>query len=324
MIDYFNFSNTSKRIFLFFVRFAKRRIRKLEILPQPILFIEVTNVCNSKCVFCPNKIMKRTRQHLDMALFKKAVDEFVTMGGVNISFSPCIGEPLLDPYILERARYIKQFPQIKSLGFLTTLQWLHKFNIDEFFEARFTKLCISTMLLGREKYMEFFGVDNYEQTFKNIIRLIDENKKRQNKIIIDLSIKPTEPIRVIINHPDFKLVDKLMDGKLLIQAKNMGLCVDDWCGTVKLPLYLRKRPLYPKLFRPCRLFCNSLIIFSNGKVGLCVCRDFETNSELILGDMRKDSLKEIWEGQKHTTLYDNWREENIIPAICKRCSQYIY
>jgi radical SAM protein with 4Fe4S-binding SPASM domain len=320
-----DFINIIKRKYLFPIRFIQGWFKEFRISPNPVLSLEVTNVCNSRCVFCANMVMKRPRQHLDMQLFKKAVDEFVAMGGVNLSFGVCIGEPLLDPYILERDRYVRQFPQIKSLGFVTTLQWLHKFDIDNFFESGITWLCISTMFLGREKYMELFGVDNYGQVLKNIITLIEKNKKWQNKISIGFSLKPAgEPIKTIINHPDFKLVDKLTNGQLLNDVKSMEFFVDDWSGVVKLPAYLRKRPLYPRLFRPCRLLCNSLIVFSNGKVGLCPCRDFEADSDLILGDITKDYLNKLWNAQKHTSLLNDWRKKNIIPAICKKCLHYVY
>jgi len=268
--------------------------------------------------------MKRTRQYLDMHLFKKAVDEFVSMGGTNIAFTVCIGEPLLDPYILERARYVKQFSQIKSLGFYTTLQWFHKFDIDEFFESGITEITISTLLLGKEKYKEFFGVDNYEQTLNNIVTLIEENKKRNNKILIDFSLKSTgEKIKTRINHPDFKLVDKLMNGRLLKIAKDTSFFVD-WGGAIKLPQHLPKRPLYPRFFRPCRFLCTALMVFSDGKIGLCPCQDFEANSDLILGDIKKNSLKELWNSQKHLNLLNGWRRKNIVPAICKKCRAYVY
>lgn len=308
---------------MFPVRLIRGWFSEYKISSIPSLDIEVTNICNSKCVFCANKIMRRPSQHLDMQLFEKVVNEFVAMRGVNISFCTCIGEPLLDPYLLERIRYIRRFPQLMFEGFFTTLQWLHKFDIDEFFKLGISPLFISTMFLGREKYREFFGVDNYEQTLKNIIMLVQENKKRQNKIMLSFFLKNCGKSRkVIMNHPDFKLVDKLTDGYLFKCVQNIGFFVDDWCGAVKLPQYLRRRPLYPRLFKPCRFFCNILMIFSNGKIGLCPCRDFEANSDLILGDIKKDSLKELWGSGKHLILFNNWRRKNIIPTICRRCRHY--
>jgi len=295
------------------------------LLMVPNLDIEVTSVCNSSCVFCAHSIMKRPQQHLDMSLFKKAVDEFVAIKGTNINFCCTMGEPLLDPYLLERAGYVKQFPQLKELGFVTNMQWLHKFNMDEFFDFGITWLIISAAFSGRQKYFEFFGVDCYEQTFKNIVELIEENKKRKNKIRISFSIKPTnEPIDALMGHPDFKLVNILMDGALVGLLKYGLGSVDDWFGNVKLPAYLKKSPFYPKLFYPCKILYGNIIVFSNGKAGACPCRDFEANSELIVGNIRNDSLEELWNGEKIKRIRDNWRKRNIIPDICKHCRSYIF
>lgn len=93
-------------------------------------------------------------------------------------------------------------------------------------------------------------------------------------------------------------VASLLDFDLVKQVKKYGLCVDDWSGAVKLPSYLRKRPLYPRAFRPCGMLYTALMVFSNGKIGVCSCRDFETNSELILGNARDTTIKEVW-GEKN-------------------------
>jgi len=306
-----------------FIRSFWGWLNPTDILPYPKLSIEVTNICNSRCVFCANKIMQRKREHMDMGLFKKAVDEFAATGAKELSFNSCIGDPLLDPDILDRVRYVRNFPQIKFLGFVTTLQWLHKFDIEEFIDAGITWLYISTMFLGRQEYARLFGVDNYEQTLKNIAALIKENKKRKNKISINFSLKNTgQPRKIIANNQDFQLIDNLAGGELLRELDKSSIFVDDWCGSVELPGYLRRRPLYPRLFKPCRYMYNSCIIFSSGKIGLCPCRDFDADSDLILGDIRNNSLAEVWVGEKHTRLVKEWRRKNIIPKICSKCRHY--
>jgi len=269
--------------------------------------------------------MQRKAESLQMDLFKKATDDFIGMGGSNLDLNPCVGETLLDPCLMERLKYLKQFTQIKSLGFFTTLQWLHKFDLGEFLDSGITWLMISVMLLGREKYDDFFGVDLYQQTLENIVDLIKANNQRQNKIKISFSLKTgIDPLEKTADHPDFKMVDALLKGELLKELNNTGLTVHDFCGQIELPHYLSKRPLYPRYLRPCEFFYKVLKVFSNGRIGVCVCADFETNSELTLGDIRKDSLSDIWNGEKLAELRDMWRKQNIIPSLCKRCSNYAY
>lgn len=77
----FDLIDVIKRKYQLPVRFIKGWLGAFSIAPIPYLFIEITSVCNSRCVFCPNAIMKRPRQHLDMRLFEKAVTEYADMGG---------------------------------------------------------------------------------------------------------------------------------------------------------------------------------------------------------------------------------------------------
>lgn len=286
--------------------------------PVPILSIECTNFCNSKCVYCANSNMQTPRQHLDMEKYKKAIDEFVAMGGVDINFNSCIGEPLLDPTLVEKIKYLRKYPQLKFEGFFTTLQWLHKFNLGEFFEMGNAAITISTSLSGKEKYCEFFGEDLYEQALKNILTLIEENKKRANPLKILFMIVPTnEPIDAVVKHPDFYLVDSLTD-----KAATRGLkaFVDDWFGKVNLPSYMRKRPIYFRAFAPCAIMLKRLVVFSNGKIGICPSRDYE--QKLVLGDISRDSLKDAWNSEPLNKLRNDWRKKNIIPDICLHCGRY--
>lgn len=298
---------------------------RFEVRAVPRLSMEVTNVCDARCVFCANQLMKRPRQHLDMGIFKKAVDEFMAMDGLHIDFNTTIGEPLLDPHLLERARYIKSCSRIKSLGFVTNLQRLDRFNFDEFLGCGITWLCISVSLSGRAKYLEFFGVDRYEQTLVNLEALIKANNKLKNKLALKFSIKPTdEPASAILEHPDFKRINSLLDIDLVPMIKSRNFYIDDWIGKVKLPKYLKRRPLYPRLFRPCAFLYAGLVLFSNGSIGACPCRDFEADSSLILGDIRRDGLKELWSSEKLARLRRQWRRKNIIPDICRACAHYAY
>ena len=82
-----NFIILISRFFHVAMRFIELAFDKSHFIYElvPKLSVETTNICSSKCVFCPNAIMKRPREHLDMVVFKKAIDEFVKMGGFDSS-----------------------------------------------------------------------------------------------------------------------------------------------------------------------------------------------------------------------------------------------
>ncbi|MDD2657978.1 MAG: SPASM domain-containing protein, partial [Candidatus Pacebacteria bacterium] len=225
----------------------------------------------------------------------------------------------------ERIAYVKHLAQIKYLGFLTNAQWLHKVGIDKLLDSGIDWLSISMSFAGREEFRECVGVDRYEQTLENIITLIEKNNMRGRKVEIGFSVKPARSGTVrIIKNPDFKRVNSVMDNALYNEVVRQGFCVDDWQGKVELPDFLKKRPILPRFFHPCKLLYDSLIVFSDGTIGVCPCRDFEAESALILGHIKDMSIPQAWGGEKIKIMRDDWRKKNKIPAICKVCSHYIY
>jgi radical SAM protein with 4Fe4S-binding SPASM domain len=315
----------TKRALMFAVRYVLRFFQpgRWTPLTVPEISIENTSICNSRCVFCPNGIMQRPRQAMKMKVFKKAVDEAVLLGTHDIDFAVTIGEPLLDPQLLERARHIKQFPQVRDMGFNTTIQWLHKFDLDEFFRAGFNWIIISTTLSGRDQYRNFFGVDGYDQMLANLTTLLRENNRREKPMLVELSIKPTPERRQdILNHPDFQLVQSLTSQNLRKTVKQEHFLASDWGGAVRLPSYLTPLPLWPRAYRPCNRLLRDLVIFPNGKVGACACLDFEASSELILGNVEETSLIDMWNGQHLAQLRSDWSAGKKIPDVCQQCRIY--
>ena len=155
--------------------------------------------------------------------------------------------------------------------------------------------------------------------------MIAENDRRGRPLNLYIGIKPTdEPLENIVSHPDFTDINSLVEQDLQASVKADGFYVDDWIGAVNLPLYLKKRPLYPRAFRPCRLLYAGLMVYSNGKVGACSCRDFEASSELILGNVETATLYSMWHGEQLANLRQDWQMRNQVPDICKSCRHYLY
>jgi radical SAM protein with 4Fe4S-binding SPASM domain len=317
---------TASQVVRFAQRYIARFFAKDRFTPRqiPSLSIETTNICNSDCVFCANSVMTRRKMSIDMELFKKTVDDFAASGGRDIDLTDTIGDPLLDKKLVERGRYVRRYPQFQSLGFVSTLQWLHKHELDALIDT-FTWIGVSITLSGRESYKKFFGVDKYDAALGNLRKLLGAIKVKNANFFVGISLKPTdENDEAILGHPDFIEINNLMGGSLEQQVRDRTFFVDDWQGAVQLPAYLKKRPLYPRAFRPCMMLYGRLMVYSNGKVSACSCRDFEANSELILGHAGQTGIMELWNGDRLRALRRDWRWKNRVPQICKSCRHYLY
>ncbi len=73
--------------------------------PFECIFLELTNRCNFRCLFCPDARMRRPRGQMDPALARRLLDEIAEKKlarWVNLSL---MGEPLLHPQLIEIAAH---------------------------------------------------------------------------------------------------------------------------------------------------------------------------------------------------------------------------
>ncbi len=76
-------------------------------LPVNRLHIELTNVCNFSCAFCPDSKMKREKGYISIDMAKSILDEVSRTGIVDWVFFHVMGEPTLHPKLAEIVGYAK-------------------------------------------------------------------------------------------------------------------------------------------------------------------------------------------------------------------------
>ncbi|MBI1861640.1 MAG: SPASM domain-containing protein [Deltaproteobacteria bacterium] len=159
---------------------------------------------------------------------------------------------------------------------------------------------------------------------QNLTSLLTANARLNFPIAIYFSLKPTgHSFSEMTSHPDFRSIERNYGEGLVRAAKLATPRVDDWNGAVRLPQHLELKPRLPRAFVPCRRLKEGLRVYSNGAVGACACRDFEGNSDLILGQT-SDGLESLWAGEKLETLRSHWRHLNKVPTPCQSCRDYHY
>lgn len=73
-----------------------------------IFFIELTNVCNMNCLFCPNDLMKRKKGFMSKGLYFKIIDEISSKKISDAISLHIMGEPLLHKNIIEFVDYAQE------------------------------------------------------------------------------------------------------------------------------------------------------------------------------------------------------------------------
>ncbi len=99
---------------------------------------------------------------------------------------------------------------------------------------------------------------------------------------------------------------------------------DNWAGRIKqndLPGFMFIRPKKKKHI-PCHILYGGPIVFQDGKISACGCRDPEGNSELYLGNIETTSLRDSWFDGRMDELRQRFVSGNP-PDICKDCRHYV-
>lgn len=273
------------------------RNRLEEVIPLATPYtvaIDPSNLCNFRCSFCAIQSKREElsfrKQLMDKQLFMKIIDDLKEFPSkLKVLRINGQGEPLLNPDLPEMIRYAKEKDVADYVEIITNGSWLSPEMNQKLIDSGIDRIRISIEALDAEGYREMADVKiNFDDFLHNIQDLHDRSGNCEIYCkIVDAAV-PTEEDRqkffemfgdicdrIFIDHvvpmwSDFEELNKKMEiGKTGMhgqEIKNVQVC--------PFPFY-------------------SLIINSDGEVTVC-CADWKR--KLIVGDLKRESLKEIWEG----------------------------
>jgi len=241
--------------------------------------IELSTVCNMKCPMCytltDDYLMNVKQQLMSYELFQKIINECSGHRIFSIRLS-LRGEPFLHPDIIKIARYAKE-SNIKEVSSLTNMLSLTPDMFEELVKMRFDWLTISFDGLG-ETYEEIRKPAKFDEAY----RKIKEFKKIKDRY---KSVKPVIKVQTIWpaieDDPEafYNAMEPYAD--LVVSnplSENFGNVKYEYVDTLMCPV------LYQRI-----------VVTPSGEVILCANDDY---SKVIVGDVNKSSLQDIWLGDK--------------------------
>jgi len=279
------------------------------------LDICTTNVCNLECTFCARTTRVqdgtwRKAKHMDFDLFKKIIDEATEMGTYSINMN-LLNEPLTHPKCIDMIRYAKE-KGIVDVHFHTHGGLLTDQKIDEILESGLDRIFISIDSPYKEKYNKIRVLSDFDTVMENLKRL---KEKRDERGLLGPLIRVS-----FIQFPD-------VSAKELEDAKNLFLQFADYVGfQVYADPYLEigkdktYLPNYKSKF-VCHQPFTRLSIIEDGRVSPC-CVDYDLG--LIVGDVSKQTLKEIWESEELSKIRDIHKKGEFYKLnACANCEKAI-
>jgi radical SAM protein with 4Fe4S-binding SPASM domain len=281
--------------------------------PLPVkLRLQLTNVCNARCVFCAYRKLKPEPRFLSDKHFDQAVQQYATLGGRTFLLNCTVGDPLLDPKLADRILAIKAVPGA-TVDLITNLLALHRHDMADI--LKLDHIDVSTTALDRDIYRRVYGVDGYAQFSKNLYSLLEAARPGQVLLHFRMDVPPWT----------FKRLPDVRELRRRYPELSMSFLYGftSWNGIVQkadLTGTMRLRE-----GRPRRVPCANLYtaaIQTDGRVEACACQLSKDGSEdLTIGHLDHASLQEIWGNARHQEILAQFRAGRY-PQTCANCVCY--
>lgn len=272
------------------------------------IIIEITNVCNLNCIMCPAHSKKaglnRQKGFIGINLYKKIVDETANFKNVKLS-SIGAGEPLLHPKLVDMLNYAYRKGVMNSI--ITNATLLSNRISKELIKSGLTSIGFSIDGSTPAEFNMIRKGADYNLVFKNIMDFLVIKKMFSSspftavlRVCFD---EKKEGLDTFIN-TWLRYVDKVeLIQKRTLTSRQIG-----------------KKPAINNSRQPCINLWEHIVIMWDGKVALC-CEDW--NCEVIVGDITKQSIWEIWNSgmEKMRRLHSQHKWNEII--ICQDCDMWM-
>ena len=303
---------------------ASRYSGKPLIHGMPIsISIEPTTSCNLRCPECPSGLRSFTRPTgmLNDHLFHKVIDELAPSLSYLIFYFQ--GEPYLHPQFLSLVAYASQKKIYTATS--TNAHYLTDDNARRTVASGLDRLIISMDGTTQETYESYrIGgkLDKVIEGTKNIIRCKKELKSKTPHVVFQYLV-------VKQNEHQVDEVKKL--------AKELG--VDQVVfKTAQIYDYKNGSPLIPsidkysrykktsdgkfiiknELHDHCWKMWHSCVITWDGKIVPCC---FDKDAHFVLGDLNKNTFKQIWTGEKYTSFRSTLLHSRNEIEMCRNCTE---
>ena len=268
------------------------------------VYIEITNICNLNCRFCPDTIRKK--QFMSIENFEeviKKIHNYTKLVALHVK-----GEPLLHNNLKELLEILEEY-NLKTN--ITTNGTLIKENLEIIKSSKAVRqINFSLHSITQNKNL---GKQYLIDIFKSVEELdnILISYRLWNMQSIDKNNINDEIIQTIEEYYNIKnLKQQLMENEFIKIKNNLFINQDiefEWPDIDKKPIIEKGR---------CLALKEQIGILVDGTVVPC-CLD--NNGDIALGNIFEETMEEILSKQKSEKIKKNFENYVIICKLCKTC-----
>ena len=294
-----------------FVTSSIRRIKGKRPIPRfPLRAqIQTRTACNARCAFCPNTTVgdDLSQGTMDWELFTKIADE-LTSHPMDEIHPFLMNEPLWDKELPKKIRYLADRKHPKTqLKINTNASFLTKETAEALIDSGLNKLNVSFHGVRPEVYEFNMGNLKFTPLLRNVLRfkeMIDKHPGPKPRLRITMVktkdiVEDRERIREFWKQHDIGCNFRPLGNRNSKEVEMKGINWDQWH-----PYTWCKRP-----------FTQIYILF-NGDCVLCCC---DWNRTTTLGNLRHNSIEEVWNGPAYRRVRDQFLNKDREDLLCGTC-----
>ena len=275
------------------------------------IYVEITNICNLKCTFCPDT--KREKRFIEIDKFEKIIERIKLY--TNLIYLHVKGEPLLHPQL----KHILQICEDNgiSVNITTNATLLHK-NVETILQSKaIRQMNLSLHSINQNEINEIYNSKSYLETVLKTVKIIS----KKTNILISFRLWNIDKIGA--NDKNIEIIEALEKeyniDNLMEKTKQ--------CRYVKLDnkVYLNqdRQFSWPNLNSniisetgKCFGLRNQIAILVNGDIVPC-CLDQE--ADIKLGNIFENTIEEVLSKNISKEIIQGFEAHKLINPLCKRC-----
>ncbi len=282
---------------------SKKRFNKI--------YLEITNICNLKCSFCPDG--NRKKEFMKVENFKYVIEQIKDY--TNLIALHVKGEPLMHPELEE---ILKICYDAKLQVNITTNATLMEKNLRVLLNSpAIRQINMSLHSVNKNENNDDYNIENY---INNILKVSREIIEKTN-IIISYRLWNLEKLEK--NDENFKILQKI--GEHFGINNLIEIAKENKFVELEKNVFLNQdiEFVWPNIDGDiisengkCWGLRNQVAILVNGDVVPC-CLD--QNGDIKLGNIFNKNFDEIINSEFSKTFIQSFENNKVIHNLCKRC-----
>lgn len=286
-----------------------------------VVFADPASACNFACPFCPTghrSMIADTGRYqgvMHWDVFTKIIDDLGQFDRpIKVLRMYKDGEPFLNKKLAEMIAYAKKSGHVQYIDTTTNGSLLTTERLAAVIEAGLDKINISVDGMNREQYRQFTGFDFDFDYFVDTIKWLYANKG-------DCEVVVKIPGDLITEPQKKEFLDTFGDHCDRIFIENFAPCWPEFDVEAHTGVKITQG-IYQQAVTPtdtCPYIFYSISVNSDGLVSSCF---LDWGRKLVVGDVKTQSMKEIWHSDALNALrrqhLEGRRKEN---PVCSQCGQ---